>query len=76
MRGHAAAGLKNTLILLLLFQLLRFISIKTQGKELVCPARVGRRDTFDNRLSSIIDGLLFLVYFGSTILLVLYDINE
>lgn len=63
-RGHAATGLKNTIFLLLLFQLLRIISAKTQHQELVCPARGGHTDIFDGRKATFIDFILFAIYFG------------
>lgn len=69
LRGHAATGLRNTVILLLLFQLLRFISIKIQGQELVSPAKGGKRDFFDERNLTVIDYILFAVYFAATIFL-------
>lgn len=68
-RGHAATGLRNTIILLVLFQLLRFISANTQGQELVAPTRVGRTDIFEGRRITIVDYILFAIYFGTTIYL-------
>ena len=70
-RGHAAAALRNTLVLLLLFQVLRFISVKTQQKELVCPSRVNKTDLFDERQVTFIDFVLFVIYLGTAIILVL-----
>lgn len=65
-RGHAASGLRNTIILLSLFQVLRFISIRTQRQELVAPTRGGQTDIFDGRRLTFIDYTLFVVYFGVT----------
>ena len=68
-RGHAATGLRNTIICLLLFQLLRVISIKTQKKELVAPSKGSRTDVHDGRRITIVDYVLFVVYLGTTIYL-------
>lgn len=72
-RGHSATGLRNTLILLFLFQVLRFISAKTQGQELVCPSKGSRTDLFDERKVTFVDFILFITYIGTTILLLLRD---
>lgn len=64
---NSATGLRNTIFLLLLFQLLRFISYRTQGKELVCPTKGGHKDLFDGRKTTYIDIILFMVYIGCTI---------
>ncbi|SOE23824.1 hypothetical protein SAMN06298216_4204 [Spirosomataceae bacterium TFI 002] len=71
-RGHSATGLRNTLVLLLLFQVLRFISARTQGQELVCPSK-SRTDLFDDRQITFIDFILFVIYIGSTLILLFYD---
>ena len=70
-QGHAAQGLASTLILLVLFQVLRYISLKTQGQELVCPSR-SLTDFFDNRIITGIDFLLFIVYIAACFILILY----
>lgn len=67
--GHAARALGNTALLVLIYQLLRFVSLKTQQKELVSPSWGGARDLFDNRKVTIIDFALFIVYIGLTMLL-------
>lgn len=53
--------LADTIVMLILLQLLRFASLKLQGKELVAPDR-GRRDIFNDRRLTWIDRLLFVVY--------------
>jgi len=68
-RGHAATGLRNTIICLFLFQLLRLISIRTQRKELVAPNKGGRTDIYDGRKITIVDYVLFIVYLSTTIYL-------
>jgi len=72
-RGHSATGLRNTIILLLLFQVLRFVSAKTQGLELVCPSKGSKTDLFDERQVTFIDFVLFVIYIGTTIILVVND---
>ena len=60
--SHAASGFKNTLILLLVFQILRFISAKTQHKELICPGIGNSSDIFDDRKGTIIDWISLIVF--------------
>ncbi len=72
-RGHSATGLRNTIILLLVFQVLRFISARTQGQELVSPSKGSTTDLFDDRRITFIDFILFFIYIGSTILLLFND---
>jgi hypothetical protein len=60
--GHVSNGLRNTLPLLILFQFLRFCSLKIQGLELVCPGYAGGTDLFDTRKGSIIDFIAFVIY--------------
>ncbi|MCR9016839.1 hypothetical protein [Aquiflexum gelatinilyticum] len=72
-RGHSATGLRNTIILLFLFQVLRFVSAKTQGQELVCPSKGSRTDFFDERRVTILDFILFVVYIATTFLLLFKD---
>lgn len=62
--GISIQGFRNTIILLLLYQVLRFISAKTQGMELVCPSKSGT-DFFDERRVTFIDFILFALYIGT-----------
>ena len=68
-RGHAAMGLRNTIILLLLYQILRIISLKTQRQELVAPTRGGTTDIFEGRKLTIVDYVLFVIYYATTFIL-------
>jgi len=55
--------LRNTLILLLLFQALRYLSLKIQGQELDCPSRSPKdKTTFDGRKPTLIDYLCLVIY--------------
>ena len=60
--GHAALGLRSTIITLLLFQFLRFISLKIQNKELAVPSRNGKTDLLDERKITIVDIICFMVF--------------
>lgn len=59
---HAALGLRSTIITLLLFQFLRFLSLKIQDKELVAPARNSRTDLLDERRITIVDIICFIIF--------------
>ena len=68
-RGHAATGLRNTLPLLLLFLMLRWISRKWQQQELVAPSRGTSTDIIEGRPLTFADYLLAVVYFVTMIVL-------
>jgi hypothetical protein len=74
-RGNAASSLKNTIILLFVFQLLRFISIKFQHREFVVPTHGGGKDLFENREVSGVDYLVFVLYMGCFAGLVFLSLN-
>ena len=59
--GQAAHGLQFTWLLLILFQILRFISAKAQNQELVAPSKT-TTDLWDDRRITFVDGALFAVY--------------
>ena len=61
--------LRNTVILLFLFQFLRYISLRTQKQELVSIRRYGKRDIFNERETTRIDSILYIIYITSTFLL-------
>lgn len=67
--GHSATGLRNTIILLIIFQGLRYISLDEQGIDLVCPSKYGGTDVMDNRRANPTDILLFFVYMACAVLL-------
>ncbi len=60
--GSVTNGLQFTWVALILFQLLRLISIKTQDADLVAPAGPSRFDLWDNRRTNFIDYSLFAIY--------------
>ena len=64
-KGNPSSGLLNTIILLLLFQVLRFLSIKIQIREFVAPSKGGNYDIVYNVKVSNTDKILFLIYMGS-----------
>lgn len=51
--------------MLVLFQVLRFVSLKIQNLELVPADRSGFND-LDERIISMADYILFFIYFGMT----------
>ena len=61
---------KNTNLLLFVYQILRIISLKTQGKELVgAPIKGSSTDIFDEREVNFLDLLLLLIYLACFTLL-------
>jgi hypothetical protein len=54
--------LRNTFVLLLFFQVLRYISLKTQNMEFVAPSKGSDTDFLDHRKITAIDKMLFLAY--------------
>lgn len=61
-RGHSATPLRNTVWLLILFQVLRFLSAKLQGQELVAPSKGATTDLFDERKVNWLDFTFFFIY--------------
>lgn len=65
-------GLRNTILMLVVYQILRIICIKTQNEDIV--AVISRHgDLFDERKPTIVDLVLHFTYF--IILIVLYFIH-
>jgi hypothetical protein len=60
--GGAVLGLRNTIILLVIFQILRVLSLNIQHQELVAPARGNTTDIFDERRVNWLDNFLFVIY--------------
>jgi hypothetical protein len=67
--GHASNLFRNTLFLLLLIQAFRYLSLRWQGKELVCPTK-GKTDIFMERSTTFMDANFFLVYLITTLALI------
>lgn len=65
--GHASLGLRSTIISLLLFQFLRYVSLKIQKKELVAPAKQSKTDLLDERKITIVDIICFITFMVVTI---------
>lgn len=63
--GNPSRLLINTLPLLLLFQLLRYFSMKAQRREFVVPAKGGGPDIIERKNVSGIDYLILLIYLGT-----------
>ncbi len=60
--GHASLTFRNIILMLLLFQVLRFINIKVQNQELVAPSRGAQTDLFDERKVNVADFISFFIY--------------
>ncbi|XHR94500.1 hypothetical protein ACFJIV_30210 [Mucilaginibacter sp. UC70_90] len=70
LQGHKAdlfAALANTLPLLLLFQFLRYFSIKIQGREFVVPEKNSDTDLIENKKVSSVDSVICIIYIISLI---------
>ena len=65
---HSAIGLRNTLILLFIFQMLRVISVNIQHQEFVALSK-SKTDLFEGRKVTIVDFLIFVIYVAATMLL-------
>ncbi len=61
--GPVLEPFKNTNLLLFVFQILRIVSLKTQGKEMVgAPIKGSSTDIFDEREVNFLDLVLYLIY--------------
>lgn len=65
MTKGANTGLRNTILLLVLFQVLRVVSLKIQHQELITPSRGGGLDLYNEREATFLDLLLFFIYLGA-----------
>jgi len=63
--GIASGPLLNTIPLLLLFQLLRFLSREFQKRDFVVPSKGGGPDLIENKELTGTDYILFTVYMAS-----------
>lgn len=69
-RGHAASILLGTFPLLIVFQFLRWFSLKAQSRELVCPDTEWiNEDMFDERKPTKVDWICFVIFYSSYITL-------
>lgn len=64
-RGNPTVGLINTIVLLLLFQFLRYLSLKIQHREFIVPAKGGGPDLFENKKATFADFIILIIYIGS-----------
>lgn len=67
-KGHAANGFRTTLILLLIFQCIRFLSFEVQGMDYVSPPKSGKMDMFNEREYTNWDILFTFVLLGVILL--------
>jgi hypothetical protein len=68
-RGNANFQLKNTLLLLIIYQVLRFLSLKIQKQEFVCPERGLKTDILGERKPNWLDITLSFIYFSAVFIL-------
>ena len=68
LHNNKIISLRNTFILLIIFQVLRFISLKCQKQELVSVGR-NNRDFFNTRKTTRIDLILEIIYISATFIL-------
>jgi hypothetical protein len=74
-RGNPSSGLINTIVLLLLFQLLRYFSLQIQHREFVAPAKGGGKDLIENRELTLADYSILIIYMGSWFGLFYFSLN-
>jgi hypothetical protein len=74
-RGNPSFQLINTSVLLVLFQLLRYFSIKMQHREFVVPSKGGGKDLFENKEISPVDYVVLLIYMASWFGLTVYGLH-
>jgi hypothetical protein len=67
--GHASTGLRNTVVLLVLYQILRFLNIKIQNQEFVAPSKGGTTDIIEGRKINFVDYISFVIYMAFLFLL-------
>jgi hypothetical protein len=59
------ATLRNTIVLLTFFQVLRWLSIKIQNREFVVPTKGGDTDLIENKKTSFADYVFLFIYIGA-----------
>lgn len=69
---HASIAFRDTIILLILFQVLRFVSLQVQNEELVCPSKGSYTDALDNRRITFIDSFCLVVYMAALVALIAF----
>jgi hypothetical protein len=58
------SGYRNTIFLLILFQILRFANLKIQHQEFVVPSKGSKKDMYEERNVNFLDVLSLLIYFS------------
>ena len=71
--GHTATPLRNTVFILLLFQILRIGSLNVQHQEFVALSRGSNVDLFDERRFTIIDVIILFLFIGAIVGLAVWD---
>jgi hypothetical protein len=68
-------ALINTILLLVLYQLIRITSLKIQNQELAMPTK-DWKDLFTNRSVTFLDFILFVIYSGCFYLLTIFAVSH
>jgi len=63
--GSAIIGFRNTIFLVLIFQVLRFPNLKIQHQELVAPSKGGNSDLYGERNQNFLDFASFIIYMAA-----------
>lgn len=67
--GYSTTPLRNTIPLLIFYQVLRLVSLKTRGQELVVPNKISRTDMFNERQPTWADFVYLFVFWTASGLL-------
>lgn len=69
--GHAASGFRATLLVLISFQIIRYISFEAQGMDFVIASRSGKMDDYNEREFTSLDIFLGMLLF---IMIVVFNV--
>ena len=75
MEGNPSGLLANTLPLLFLFQILRYLSVKKQQREFVSPAKGSEGDLIENKKPTVADYIISIIYMGVWFGLTMFSVS-
>ena len=70
LKNNIVISLRNTIILLIIFKFLQFVSLKTQNQELVSIGR-NNKDVYGTRNVTRVDYILEIIYITVTFILLI-----
>jgi len=70
LKNNIVISLRNTIILLIIFKVLQFVSLKTQNQELVSIGR-NNKDVYGTRYVTKVDYILEIIYITATFILLI-----